>query len=197
MYCEKSVELKGSISLFMFGSLLGSIVFGQLSDTLGRKRMLMISHVGMFIFDFFAAQTKTFTSFAFIQLFAMFFAGGHSSIMHVFLLENVPKRHRLWVTCVLTYSPNYVIASILAYFSHDWRTFLLITSAINVPAFCILLIAFESPRWMIQKGKLDEARLTLRKIEKINGTSTKERLQLLDELIQEERQVSFFIKKRE
>lgn len=62
----------------MFGSLIGSIVFGQASDVLGRKRMLLLSHAGMLVFDFFASRSRTFTEFASIQLFAMFFAGGHS-----------------------------------------------------------------------------------------------------------------------
>jgi hypothetical protein len=54
----------------------------------------------------------------------------------------------------------------------------------------IFRIAFESPRWEIQKGRLKEARATLSRIELINGTRTPERLKLLEDLIQEERQVS-------
>jgi hypothetical protein len=51
------------------------------------------------------------------------------------------------------------------------------------------MIAFESPRWLIQKGKFDAARITLRQIERINGSDTKERLKLLDNLIEQEKQV--------
>ncbi|KAI6190298.1 MFS domain-containing protein [Aphelenchoides bicaudatus] len=186
-YCGTSVEVKGIVSLCMFGALVGSIVFGQLSDGFGRKRMLLIAHAGMFIFDFFASQARSLYEFAIIQLITMFFAGAHSSILHVYLLENVPKRHRLWVTCLLTYSPNYVITAGLAYLAKDWRTLLQLASALNVLSFGVLMIAFESPRWYIQKGRLKQARATLRRIELINGTQTEERLVLLDNLIEEER----------
>lgn len=94
MYCQKSLEVKGSISFFMLGTLIGSIVFGQLSDGLGRKRMLLITHFFMFFLNFFATRARTFNEFALIQVFSMFFAGGHSAIMHVYLLENMPKKHR-------------------------------------------------------------------------------------------------------
>jgi MFS family permease len=58
----------GSISLFMLGCLIGSIIFGQMSDGFGRKRMLLVSHVGMFIFDFFAARSRSFSEFVVIQV---------------------------------------------------------------------------------------------------------------------------------
>lgn len=109
--------------------------------------------------------------------------------MHVYLLENMPKRHRLWVTCLLTYSPNYILGSFIAYYAQEWRNFLLISSFLNLPAFCVLLIAFESPRWLIQHNKLDKARITLRRIELINGTKSERRMKLLDDLIQEEQKV--------
>ncbi|CAD5223569.1 unnamed protein product [Bursaphelenchus okinawaensis] len=185
-YCEDAVKIKNTISILMCGVLLGSIVFGQLSDLLGRKRLLMFSHFGMAIMTFLASGSPNLYKFTVLQTMAMFFAGGSGAINHVFLMENMPKKHRLWVSSVLTYSPNYVIMSIIAYYAEDWRTMLRVISAINVPAFFVLMIAFESPRWMIQKGKLEAARVTLKRIDIINKTATPERLELLDTLITNE-----------
>lgn len=59
--------------------------------------------------------------------------------MRVFLTENIPKKHRLWVSCLLTYSPNYVIFAGVAYWAGDWRHLLRVVSALNVPSFFTLL----------------------------------------------------------
>ncbi|CAD5232273.1 unnamed protein product [Bursaphelenchus xylophilus] len=185
-YCNESIEIKNSISIMMCGVLIGSIVFGQLSDLMGRKKLLLASHFGMGVMTFLASGSANLYRFTLQKSIAMFFAGGSGAIMHVFLMENIPKQHRLWVSCVLTYSPNYVILTGIAYYAENWRTLLRIISAINVPAFFILMIAFESPRWMIQKGKLERARVTLKQIDIINKTSTPKRLELLNTLITNE-----------
>lgn len=52
--------------------------------------------------------------------------------------------------------------------------------------------AYESPRWLIQKAKLDSARQILMKIEKLNNTATPERLKNIDRLITQEVVVSKF-----
>lgn len=115
-------------------------------------------------------------------------------IMHVFLLENVPKKFRVLLTALISYSPNFVFLSIAAWLSDDWRTLLKLCSFLNIPAFCLLLLAFESPRWLIQKAYLETARMALLKIEKINGTATPERLSIIDQIIEQEIKVTNFFK---
>ncbi|KAI6220843.1 MFS domain-containing protein [Aphelenchoides fujianensis] len=132
-YCEGMLKVKQSISALILGALFGALLFGQLSDHFGRKN-----------------------EFTIVQFLSMFAAGGHSAITHVFLMENQPKRHRLWVSCLMNYSSNYVLLAGIAYLARDWRD-----------ACCE--IAFESPRWLTQKHKLEKARMVLRKIERING----------------------------
>lgn len=55
---------------------------------------------------------------------------------------------------------------------------------------CILVVfsrlVFESPRWLIQKAYLDDARRTLLKIELIDGTATPERTSIIDQIIESE-----------
>ncbi|KAI6186285.1 MFS domain-containing protein [Aphelenchoides besseyi] len=189
-YCDGMLMIKQSISLLIFAALLGSMLFGQLSDAFGRRRMLLVAHAGIFLFNLIASQTNSLTEFTTLQFGAMFFAGGHSAIMHVFLMENCAKRHRLWVSCLLNYSINYILLSILSYWAADWRTLLRIASFLNIPAFCILMIAFESPRWLMQKHKIEKCRFVLRRIELINGTATSARLNQLDGLIKRELELS-------
>jgi MFS family permease len=184
--CERIVDVKKSISYQMLGVLCGALFFGQLSDLFGRKKILLLTHVGICILDYVSASAPSLFAFTAIQSCTMFFVGGHNTVVHVFLLENIPKKHRVWVSTALSYSPNYVIFSGIAYLSVDWRALLRVASFLNIPAFIVLLFAFESPRWLIQKGHLERARAVLTRIERINGTANEERMSILDDLIERE-----------
>ncbi|CAD5223570.1 unnamed protein product [Bursaphelenchus okinawaensis] len=185
-YCDRIIDVKRTISIMMLGVLFGAIIFGQLSDSFGRKKMMIITHLGMLTLDLIASRATSLEHFTLIQFFTSLFVGGHNTIMHVFLLENIPKKHRVWVSCMLSYSPNYIIVAGIAYLAEDWRMLIRIAGLLNIPAFFLLLFAFESPRWLIQKAYLDSARTTLMKMEKINGTATPIRIRNIDRLIEQE-----------
>ncbi|CAD5232272.1 unnamed protein product [Bursaphelenchus xylophilus] len=185
-FCDRITSVKRAISIMMLGVLFGAIIFGQLSDWFGRKRMMIVTHIGMCTLDLIVSRATSLGHFTLIQFFTSLFVGGHNTIMHVFLLESIPKKHRVWLSCALSYSPNYIIVAIIAYFAHDWRRLISIAGLLNIPALLLLLFAFESPRWLIQKALLDSARTTLMKMEKINGTATPTRLRNIDVLIEQE-----------
>ncbi|KAE9546516.1 hypothetical protein FO519_010272 [Halicephalobus sp. NKZ332] len=110
-------------------------------------------------------------------------------------METIPKKHKVWITLAMSFSPNYIILAAIAYFAHDWRTLLRVISVLNILTLIFLSLAYESPRWFIQKGALKEAKETYEKIEKWNGTTSPERQKVLEQLIQKE--VLFLEKKKQ
>ncbi|VDM46825.1 unnamed protein product [Toxocara canis] len=86
------------------------------------------------------------------------------SVLMVYLMEQVPKAHRLWITTVITWSPNFIILAGVAYVSYDWRRLAQGISLVSLPAIPLLYFAYESPRWLYQKGKVNELRKALRRI---------------------------------
>src|SRR5690242_15741131 len=123
----------------MFGVLIGAIIFGQLSDLFGRKRMMFVAHLGLLVFNFLASKATSMHYFTALQTISMIFVGGHNSIMHVFLIENVPKKLRVLLTTIVSYSPNFIILSFVAYVCQDWRTLLKVCSLLNIVSICFLL----------------------------------------------------------
>ncbi|VDK48159.1 unnamed protein product [Anisakis simplex] len=90
-------------------------------------------------------------------------------IIFVFLLENLPKKHRMWINAVISWSPNFALFAIIAYLSGNWRILARATSTITVPAILLSLFIYESPRWLIQKRRMNEASEVLKKIIMFNG----------------------------
>uniref|UniRef100_A0A7E4VIF4 MFS domain-containing protein n=1 Tax=Panagrellus redivivus TaxID=6233 RepID=A0A7E4VIF4_PANRE len=185
-YCDGMIDVKTSISIQMFGVLLGAVTFGQLSDHFGRRKILFICSIGMFAFDLAASYASSLNAFTALMLGAMFFTGGNSTVSHVFLMEMVPKKDRVWTTMIVSYSPNYIIMSIIAYFMPNWRSLLTFITLTNLLTLLLLWAAYESPRYFVQKGALAEAKRTYEKIERLNGSASVERQLILDQLIEKE-----------
>lgn len=157
-FCDTSKLVKNSISVQMFGVLAGSIVFGQISDSFGRKIGSQVASVGMLIGWLIVVQSRNLLHFTVSRTIVGFFTGGSISIINVFIMENIPKKHRMWINMAITWSPNMPIYSLFAWIAGGWKNLAYINAFMCIPG--ILFFQFfihESPRWLVTKGKISEA----------------------------------------
>ncbi|CAJ0581950.1 unnamed protein product, partial [Mesorhabditis spiculigera] len=169
--CQEEKLVKNSISVQMLGVLFGAVIFGQVSDSYGRKFTILISLFGIAVTSLMNAYVPSFFYFYWIRILVGFFTGGLSTSMGVYQVENIPMKHRMWISTVITWSPNFIIFPIIAYYCHDWRTLLKANAICAIlSAVCISFI-YESPRFLIQKGRVEEARRIFAKIRKIDRNS--------------------------
>lgn len=52
----------------------------------------------------------------------------------VFVIENIPKRDRIWINNFVAWAPNIIVLAVVAYFSGDWRTLTRTSAALAIPA---------------------------------------------------------------
>ncbi|KAK6036976.1 hypothetical protein COOONC_25519, partial [Cooperia oncophora] len=183
--------VKNSISVQMFSVLVGAVVSGQLSDRYGRK-LVLISYLffGLGLFSLATMWSATFTQFNVIRAITGFFTGGVSPVLGVYLIENIPKDHRMWINTVVTWSPNFIIYPVIAYYCHDWRKLAFFSFVIAVITIINLLFLHESPRWLIQHGKIDKARQVLTNIRHFDGKTCEKEAAEIEEMLRFEQQVS-------
>ncbi|EYB88349.1 hypothetical protein Y032_0248g73 [Ancylostoma ceylanicum] len=157
-FCGNSKAIKNSISIQMLGVLGGSLVFGQISDLFGRRKGLLGTMAGMALGWVFVAKSATLTQFTIARTVVGFFCGGSIAILNVFIMENIPKKHRMWINMAITWSPNMPPIALLAWLTGEWRMLALVNAFVCVPGilFCLAFVR-ESPRWLIHRGKIDEA----------------------------------------
>ncbi|KAK0412951.1 hypothetical protein QR680_006502 [Steinernema hermaphroditum] len=186
--CERTKEVKNSISMQMIGVMVGSVLFGQTSDMYGRKLTMLICLFGCITISFGSSYTHNLFWFTVCRFFIGVFNGGHIAVLLVFMIENLPKKDRLWINTVITWSPNMVIFAIVAYFAHDWRSLAQWSSILTIPAFLLCLYMYESPRFLIQKGKIDEARRVITGISKFNREKELDEA-LLNSILEKEHQI--------
>lgn len=188
-FCQDARYVKDSISVQMLGVIAGSLFFGQISDSYGRKPTLVLTLLGCTIFALISAFPSDLILLTVYRSALGFFNGGQMSTLLVYVIENIPKKDRVWITgVVLSWTPNISVFAVIAYLSGNWRTLAISTSVLTLPALALCLAAFESPRWLIQRGRLEDAHRVLLKISKMNGRSGVNN-KMIDDVISREKEM--------
>ncbi|EFO28408.1 major facilitator superfamily transporter [Loa loa] len=155
---EVPVEyVKLGTTLQNIGLMIGAVVAGNFADIYGRKKVLFIGTIGMMISLLATSFAPSFIVFTFIRFFDMVFTGGKHCVSNPYFMENLPDKHRMWIATVVTYSPNYIILSGIAYLSNDWKTLSRVAAGLTALPLIMIPYLRDTPRWLIKKGQGKQA----------------------------------------
>lgn len=160
-----------TVSAALIGTVIGSILAGIPGDRLGRRaslRWMAILYVVSAAGCAFAWNWSAILLFRFIGGLGI---GGSSVLGPMYIAEIAPARWRGRLVGIFQF--NVVFGILLAYFSNyligtmgfadsEWRWKLGVS---GIPALLFLLMLFgipESPRWLVKKGRTNEAGEVLR-----------------------------------
>ncbi|MCX4144044.1 MULTISPECIES: MFS transporter [Paraburkholderia] len=149
----------------LMGIFVGSLVFGWLSDRLGRQKIFLLS----FLIITAAAFAQFYVSSPFelclLRVLIGFGMGGDFAVGHAILAEFSPRKHRgtLLGSFSVVWTIGYVVANVLGMQYADaspdaWRWLL---ASAGIPALIVLILRMgtpESPRWLHGKGRVAEAK---------------------------------------
>jgi len=162
------IGLLGSSALI--GIFLGSLVFGWLSDKLGRQKIFLLSFVIITAAAFAQFYATTPAMLVALRVLIGFGMGGDFAVGHAILAEFSPRRHRgtLLGSFSVIWTIGYVIANVVGMHYADaspdaWRWLL---ASAGVPALLVLVLRVgtpESPRWLLGQGRAEEAHRIVRK----------------------------------
>jgi sugar porter (SP) family MFS transporter len=156
-------ELGFSVGCVIFGAMAGNILAGPLSDTYGRKRILIITAVLFTISASWSALATSYATFIIARIIGGIGIGGAILIAPIYIAEVAPAKLR--GSLVSLNQLNIVLGISVAYFSNyflkdiegeSWRWMLGVEA---IPAFIYFIALFtvpRSPRWLIQKLNLVE-----------------------------------------
>jgi MFS family permease len=185
-----SAQVAGlAASLYVAGACFGALLFGQLTDRFGRKKLFMIT-LGVYLAATAATAFSTTAAFFFVCRFITGMGiGGEYSAINSAIDELIPAKHRGRIDIVIngTYWLGAAAGALLSVaalhiFSPflDWRVCFALGFALGTVILIVRRNVPESPRWLFIHGHEDEAERVTSEIEREVVEGTGEELDPVD-----------------
>jgi len=176
-------EVGASASAYLAGAVLGALLFGWLTDRLGRKRLFFVT-LGLYLVATAAtALAFDFYSFALFRFLTGAGIGGEYAAINSAIQELIPARYRgrtdlaingsFWLGAVLAAFGSTVLLD-PAHFGPDigWRLAFLIGAVLGLGILSFRRHLPESPRWLLVHGRAGEAEHIVAGLERQMGVAT-------------------------
>ncbi|KAG5197974.1 hypothetical protein R6Z07F_015486 [Ovis aries] len=182
-----SSSKKGMLGLIVYlGMMGGAFVLGGLADKLGRKRVLSISLAINASFASLSSFVQGYGAFLFCRLISGIGIGGALPIVFAYFSEFLSREkrgeHLSWLG--IFWMAGGIYASAMAwsiiphygwgfsmgssYHFHSWRVFVIVCALPCTVSLVALKFMPESPRFLLEMGKHDEAWMILKHVHDTN-----------------------------
>jgi MFS transporter, SP family, arabinose:H+ symporter len=185
-----------TVSSLLFGCMVGVIVAGKTGDRFGRKKVLMLAAFLFLLSAVGTSSSRSLLLFISSRVVGGLAVGVASILSPMYIAELAPARHRGFL---VSFNQLAIVIGILVAFfsnwvlvgtgSNNWRWMLLVMAAPAVLLFLSLFLVPESPRWLVARGKKENAFRILVKIAGEENALTE--LAEIEETVQNHNEASY------
>lgn len=165
-------------SSLLFGAAIGAVAGGRISDVLGRRKTIIFLSIMFLLGALACVFAPGFEVMVLGRLILGLAVGGASTVVPVYLAELAPYEIRgslagrnevMIVSGMLAaFVVNAVIGNLWGEFNGVWRIMLSVSALPAVALFFGMLRMPESPRWLVSKGRQEDALNVLKTIRSVD-----------------------------
>jgi MFS family permease len=160
-------QVTGAATTYLAGAVIGALMFGYLTDRLGRRRLFFITLATYALATVASAFSWGFASFAVFRFFTGLGIGGEYAAINSAVDELIPGRLRGTVDLIVngTFWLGATAGSLIAMFllsghvptTYGWRLAFGVGGALALGVVALRIFVPESPRWLMLRGREKEA----------------------------------------
>jgi MFS family permease len=169
-------QVTAAASAYLVGAVLGAVLFGYLTDRLGRKRLFLVTLATYSLATVATAFSFNFASFLLFRACTGLGIGGEYAAINSAVDELIPSKVRGTVDLIVNATfwvgaSVGALATLLLLRGHlfspatGWRYAFGIGGTLGIAVLGLRLLVPESPRWLMLRGREDEAERILKDIE--------------------------------
>ena len=168
------LQLGVVISSLIFAAAVGALIGGKISDAIGRRKTIIVLAVMFFVGVLFVVFSPGFEILVAGRIILGLAVGGASTVVPVYLAELAPYEIRGSITGrnelaivlgqFLAFVVNAILGNTLGHIEGVWRIMFGICALPAIALFVGMLRMPESPRWLVEKGRYDEALAVLKTV---------------------------------
>lgn len=161
-------------SSLLFGAAVGAFLGGRISDGWGRRRTILLLSLTFLVGTTLCVFAPGFGIMVTGRVVLGLAVGGASTVVPVYLAELAPFEIRgslagrnevmIAVGAFAAFAVNAVIGNVWGHIDGVWRIMLAVCAIPAVALFFGMLRMPESPRWLVEKGRNEEALAVLKTV---------------------------------
>ncbi|XP_068594000.1 organic cation/carnitine transporter 2-like [Cebidichthys violaceus] len=186
LVCDSAWKVPLSTSLFFVGVLIGSFISGDLSDRFGRRPVFFFTMALLTVTPLIQATSVSWLMFCILNALRGLGLPNYvvSLVLGSEMLSQTARVSFALLGHSVGFGVGYALLPLVAYFVRGWRMLLMVTA---IPGFLFIptwWLIPESPRWLLQKGRVEEAELVVRIMAKRNRVPAPEVIFRADECLE-------------
>jgi MFS transporter, SP family, major inositol transporter len=162
------------ISSLVFAAAVGALIGGKISDAIGRRTTIIVLAVMFFVGVLVAVFSPNFAILVAGRIILGLAVGGASTVVPVFLAELAPFEIRGSITGrnelaivvgqFAAFVVNYILLATLGHVHGLWRIMFGVCALPAIALFFGMMRMPESPRWLVEKGRDEDALAVLKQV---------------------------------
>ena len=171
--CDDSFVQSILNSLYLGGMLIGSFIIGMVSDEFGRLKAMILSIFLVSGSGILMAFVNNRVLFGILRITCGMGGMGCYMVPAVISAEATLPKHKIITTTVpaMAFPVGELILALEAYLIRDWITLQLVAFSPMLILLGLYFLVPESTRWLLAKGRIEEAKKDIQKRALINKTT--------------------------